>query len=323
MAGIELKHIQKAYTVDGRTLPVLKDICLQIPENSITILLGKSGCGKTTLLRLVGDLEEPNGGEIHFAVTHKTAFVFQEPRLMPWLTVWDNTIFGLKKHSYDTGEIQTLLEAVGLDGFQKAYPHQLSGGMRQRVVIAIALSCNPDLLICDEPTTALDVTIQARILQLILNLQKKLGIAVIFITHNLGVVAKIADYVNVMYAGKVVETGKAEDIFFDPRHPYTWGLLSSMPDLTGDKKERLYTIPGNPPNLANEVKGDAFAVRNPYALNIDFEEEPPMFEINATWLLHPDAPKVEMPQTLKKRIEQLRREEKRYAETEGAYGTDE
>jgi len=165
-------------------------------------------------------------------------------------------------------------------------------------------------------------------LQLILNLQKKLGIAVIFITHNLGVVAKIADYVNVMYAGKVVETGKAEDIFFDPRHPYTWGLLSSMPDLTGDKKERLYTIPGNPPNLANEVKGDAFAVRNPYALNIDFEEEPPMFEINehhqaATWLLHPDAPKVEMPQTLKKRIEQLRREEKRYAETEGAYGTDE
>ena len=190
MAGIELKHIQKAYTVDGRTLPVLKDICLQIPENSITVLLGKSGCGKTTLLRLVGDLEEPNGGEIHFAVTHKTAFVFQEPRLMPWLTVWDNTIFGLKKQSYDTGEIQALLETVGLDGFQKAYPHQLSGGMRQRVVIAIALSCNPDLLICDEPTTALDVTIQARILQLILNLQKKLGIAVIFITHNLGVVAR-------------------------------------------------------------------------------------------------------------------------------------
>ena len=122
MAGIELKHIQKAYTVDGRTLPVLKDICLQIPENSITVLLGKSGCGKTTLLRLVGDLEEPNGGEIHFAVTHKTAFVFQEPRLMPWLTVWDNTIFGLKKQSYDTGEIQALLETVGLDGFQKAYP---------------------------------------------------------------------------------------------------------------------------------------------------------------------------------------------------------
>ncbi len=119
MAGIELKHIQKAYTVDGRTLPVLKDICLQIPENSITSFLGKAGCGKTTLLRLVGDLEKPNSGEIRFAVTHKTAFVFQEPRLMPWLTVWDNTIFGLKTHSYDTGEIQALLETVGLDGFQE------------------------------------------------------------------------------------------------------------------------------------------------------------------------------------------------------------
>ena len=143
MAGIELKHIQKAYTVDGRTLPVLKDICLQIPENSITVLLGKSGCGKTTLLRLVGDLEKPNSGEIRFAVTHKTAFVFQEPRLMPWLTVWDNTIFGLKKHSYDTGEIQALLETVGLDGFQKAYPHQLSGGMQQEPLSRVLWRMRP------------------------------------------------------------------------------------------------------------------------------------------------------------------------------------
>ena len=156
MAGIELKHIQKAYTVDGWTFPVLKDICLQIPENRITVLLGKSGCGKTTLLRLVGDLEEPNGGEIHFAVTHKTAFVFQEPRLMPWLTVWDNTIFGLKKHSYDTGKIQALLETVGLDGFQKAYPHQLSGGMQQRTAIARALAYAPSFLLMDEPFAALD-----------------------------------------------------------------------------------------------------------------------------------------------------------------------
>lgn len=268
----------------------------------------------------------------------RIAMVFQDPMtsLDPTMTIGRQLTEGMCYHLHlsqaDADKrAEELLEMVGIESPKermKNYPHQLSGGMRQRVVIAIALSCNPDLLICDEPTTALDVTIQARILQLILNLQKKLGIAVIFITHNLGVVAKIADYVNVMYAGKVVETGKAEDIFFDPRHPYTWGLLSSMPDLTGDKKERLYTIPGNPPNLANEVKGDAFAVRNPYALNIDFEEEPPMFEINehhqaATWLLHPDAPKVEMPQTLKKRIEQLRREEKRYAETEGAYGTDE
>ena len=168
MAGIELKHIQKAYTVDGRTLPVLKDICLQIPENSITVLLGKSGCGKTTLLRLVGDLEEPNGGEIHFAVTHKTAFVFQEPRLMPWLTVWDNTIFGLKKQSYDTGEIQALLETVGLDGFQKAYPHQLSGGMQQRTAIARALAYAPSFLLMD-----------------LIRLQKSQNTGILFVTHSI------------------------------------------------------------------------------------------------------------------------------------------
>ena len=264
--------------------------------------------------------------------------VFQDPMLSlnPTISVGQQiceAILKKEKISWEKAKEKALnlLQMVGLDAAEQRFqlqPHFFSGGMRQRCVLAIALAADPEILFADEPTTALDVTIQARILQLILNLQKKLGIAVIFITHNLGVVAKIADYVNVMYAGKVVETGKAEDIFFDPRHPYTWGLLSSMPDLTGDKKERLYTIPGNPPNLANEVKGDAFAVRNPYALNIDFEEEPPMFEINehhqaATWLLHPDAPKVEMPQTLKKRIEQLRREEKRYAETEGAYGTDE
>mgnify|MGYP000364555706 CR=1 FL=1 len=267
------------------------------------------------------------------------AMIFQDPMtfLNPVLTIGKQIRETLLNHNPKMTKKEAneraieLMRQVGIPAPEKRinqYPFEFSGGMRQRIVIAIALANKPKLIIADEPTTALDVTIQARILQLILNLQKKLGIAVIFITHNLGVVAKIADYVNVMYAGKVVETGKAEDIFFDPRHPYTWGLLSSMPDLTGDKKERLYTIPGNPPNLANEVKGDAFAVRNPYALNIDFEEEPPMFEINehhqaATWLLHPDAPKVEMPQTLKKRIEQLRREEKRYAETEGAYGTDE
>ena len=174
MAGIELKHIQKAYTVDGRTLPVLKDICLQIPENSITVLLGKSGCGKTTLLRLVGDLEKPNSGEIRFAVTHKTAFVFQEPRLMPWLTVWDNTIFGLKKHSYDTGEIQALLETVGLDGFQKAYPHQLSGGMQQRTAIARALAYAPSFLLMDEPFAALDHFTRTQLQKELIRLQAKI-----------------------------------------------------------------------------------------------------------------------------------------------------
>ena len=185
MAGIELKHIQKAYTVDGRTLPVLKDICLQIPENSITVLLGKSGCGKTTLLRLVGDLEEPNGGEIHFAVTHKTAFVFQEPRLMPWLTVWDNTIFGLKKQSYDTGEIQALLETVGLDGFQKAYPHQLSGGMQQRTAIARALAYAPSFLLMDEPFAALDHFTRTQLQKELIRLQKSQNTGILFVTHSI------------------------------------------------------------------------------------------------------------------------------------------
>ena len=170
-----------------------------------------------------------------------------------------------------------MLEEVGITDAEKRmknYPHQLSGGMRQRVVIAIALSCDPDLLICDEPTTALDVTIQAKILELIRSIQKERGISVIYITHDLGVVAKVADYVDVMYAGKIVETGTIDEIFYDPKHPYTWGLLSAMPDLdTAD--DRLYTISGSPPNLLHEKPGDAFAPRNRFALNIDDKVEPP------------------------------------------------
>ena len=191
----------------------------------------------------------------------------------------------------------------------KNYPHQLSGGMRQRVVIAIALACDPDLLICDEPTTALDVTIQAKILELIKDIQKKTGISVIYITHDLGVVAKVADYVEVMYAGKVIEMGTTDEIFYEPRHPYTWGLLSAMPDL-GSMDDRLYTIPGSPPNLLHQVEGDAFAPRNIYAMNIDFKQEPPMFKITgthyaATWLLHEKAPRIHMPAELRKRIDQM------------------
>jgi oligopeptide transport system ATP-binding protein len=207
------------------------------------------------------------------------------------------------------------LTEVGITNPEKRYrqyPHQLSGGMRQRVVIAIAISCYPDLLICDEPTTALDVTIQARILELIKTIQKEHGISVIYITHDLGVVAKVADYVNVMYAGRIVEVGNVEEIFYDPRHPYTWGLLSAMPDL-GTDDDRLYTIPGSPPNLLHEKEGDAFAPRNAYALEIDDKLEPPMFQITethsaATWLLDPRAPKVEMPVELKNRIERMKKE---------------
>jgi oligopeptide transport system ATP-binding protein len=188
--------------------------------------------------------------------------------------------------------------------------------MKQRVSIAMALACNPDLLICDEPTTALDVTIQSKILELIKDIQKKLNISVIYITHDFGVVAKVADYVAVMYAGKIVEKGTADEIFFDPRHPYTWGLLSAMPDLD-TKDDKLYTIPGSPPDLAGKVIGDAFAPRNIHALAIDKLEEPPMFKISdthyaATWLLHEYAPKVDMPFELKSRIDRMLKEVEQY-----------
>ena len=181
----------------------------------------------------------------------------------------------------------------------KRYPHQLSGGMRQRIMIAMALICNPKVLFADEPTTALDVTIQAQILDLLREIQKKLGTATVFVTHDLGVVARIADRVAVMYAGKIVEIGTVDEIFYDPRHPYTWGLLRSIPAFSRGK-ESLPSIPGMPPSLLHPPKGDAFASRNAYALEIDFEEEPPMFQVTdshyaATWLLDERAPKVVTP----------------------------
>ena len=188
------------------------------------------------------------------------------------------------------------------------YPFEFSGGMRQRIVIAIALAANPDILICDEPTTALDVTIQAQILELINKLKKERNLSILFITHDLGVVANMADNIAVMYAGKIVEFGTADEIFYDPRHPYTWALLSSMPDL--DTKEKLDAIPGTPPNMIYPPQGDAFAARNKYAMQIDFEEHPPFFYVSdthaaATWLLHPDAPKVEIPKAITDRIARM------------------
>ena len=200
-----------------------------------------------------------------------------------------------------------LMEEVGIPEPKIRYnqfPFQFSGGMRQRIVIAIALSANPDILICDEPTTALDVTIQAQILELINKIKEERKLSVIFITHNLGVVANMADRIAVMYAGKIVEKGTSEEVFYEPAHPYTWALLSSMPDL--ETKEKLESIPGTPPNMIYPPKGDAFAARNKYALDIDFELEPPLFEITdthyaATWLLHPNAPKVEMPKIIQER----------------------
>ena len=206
-----------------------------------------------------------------------------------------------------------LMQEVGIPEPHKRYyqyPFQFSGGMRQRIVIAIALAANPDILICDEPTTALDVTIQAQILDLINGLKKERQLTVIFITHDLGVVANMADKIAVMYAGKIVEYGTVNDVFYDPRHPYTWALLASMPDL--DTKEKLEAIPGTPPNMILPPKGDAFAARNKYALQIDFEQQPPMFEVSpthyaATWLLHPDAPHVDPPKIVTDRIERMKK----------------
>ena len=206
-----------------------------------------------------------------------------------------------------------LMEEVGIPEAEKRYnqyPFEFSGGMRQRIVIAIALSANPDILICDEPTTALDVTIQSQILELINKLKEERQLSVIFITHDLGVVANMADKIAVMYAGKIVEYGTVDDIFYDPKHPYTWALLSSMPDIYTE--ERLEAIPGTPPDMTMPPVGDAFAARNKYALKIDYEQQPPMFKVSdthyaATWLLHPDAPKVEPPRIVTERIERMKK----------------
>lgn len=233
-------------------------------------------------------------------------------KTVDWIVVPKTTadLLALKENIL---QVITHLEEVGIHEPRRRYyqyPFEFSGGMRQRIVIAIALAANPDILICDEPTTALDVTMQAQILELINKLKEERGLSVIFITHDLGVVANMADSIAVMYAGKIVEYGTVEDIFYDPRHPYTWALLSSMPDL--DTDEKLDAIPGTPPNMIYPPVGDAFAARNKYAMEIDFEMQPPMFRITdshfaATWLLHPDAPKVEMPDIIRRRIEKMKK----------------
>lgn len=331
----------------------IRGINIDLYKGETVAIVGESGSGKSVTMKaamgILASNAEVNGGKIEFSYHHadgtpetvdilqkdkkwirrhingkRIAMVFQDPMtsLDPTMTIGKQIMEGMiwhfktpKKEAWDRAV--HLLEEVGITDAEKRmknYPHQLSGGMRQRVVIAIALACNPDLLICDEPTTALDVTIQAKIIELIRKVQRERGISVIYITHDLGVVAKVADYVNVMYAGKIVENGTVEDIFYDPRHPYTWGLLSSMPDVD-TKEERLYTIPGTPPNMINEIKGEAFAPRNEFALNIDLREEAPMFTINehhkvASWLAHPDAPKVEMPKSLRTRIDKMLKEDK-------------
>lgn len=351
---LKIRDLNISFQTDNGKVNAIRGVNLDLYKGETIAIVGESGSGKSVTTKAIMGIMANNGhidsGSIEYTWHdehtgevktrdivqlsekemqteirgRKIAMVFQDPMtsLNPTMTIGKQIMEPMiyhygksKKEAYQ--KAVELLELVGITNAQKRmknYPHQLSGGMRQRIVIAIALSCDPYVLICDEPTTALDVTIQAKILELIQDIQKKKQLSVIYITHDLGVVAKVADFVNVMYAGKIVETGTIDEIFYDPRHPYTWGLLSSMPDLDTEDDE-LYTIPGTPPNLAHEVKGDAFAPRNQYALNIDLRQEPPMFDVPgsrshkvATWLMHEKAPKIEMPESLKKRIEKMKKE---------------
>ena len=348
---LKIQDLDISFQTTAGTVHAIRGVNIDLYKGETVAIVGESGSGKSVTMKAVMGILASNAtvtnGTVEFSYHHadgspetvnileqdkkwirrhingkRIAMVFQDPMtsLDPTMTIGKQIMEGMiwhfktpKKEAWD--KAVQLLKEVGIEDAEKRmknYPHQLSGGMRQRVVIAIALSCNPDLLICDEPTTALDVTIQAKIIELIKRVQKERGISVIYITHDLGVVAKVADYVNVMYAGKIVEKGKINEIFYEPKHPYTWGLLSAMPDLDTDD-ERLYTIPGSPPNLLNEKPGDAFAPRNKYALEIDEKADPPMFQISdthyaATWLLDPRAPKAEMPAELKTRIEKMKKE---------------
>lgn len=343
------------FGTDAGVVHAIRGINLDLQKGETIAIVGESGSGKSvTMKAAVGLLDSNatiNSGEILYTYDdghgqdktvdllklskkqlrteyngQRLAMVFQDPMtsLDPTMTIGKQIMEGMLLHKHmPKDEARTkalqLLELVGITDAEKRfrnYPHQLSGGMRQRVVIAIALSAEPDILICDEPTTALDVTIQSKILDLIKQIQQKMHLSVIYITHDLGVVAKVADYVNVMYAGKIVEVGNVEEIFYEPCHPYTWGLLSAMPDLeTAD--DRLYSIPGSPPNLLHEPVGDAFAARNRFAMVIDKKAEPPLFKVSethyaATWLLHPDAPAFEMPKELKERLERAKKEAAKY-----------
>ena len=333
---LSVKNLDITFRTNAGDIHAIRGVNFDLPTGKTVALVGESGSGKSVTMKAVTGLLDSNAilndGQILYGGLdllklpkaelrrkingQQIAMVFQDPMtsLDPTMQIGDQITEGMLLHkkisrSDARKKAVELLNLVGIADARKrmlSYPHQLSGGQRQRVVIACALSCEPKILICDEPTTALDVTIQARILELIQELQRKMGLSVVYITHDLGVVAKVADFVNVMYAGKIVEVGTVEEIFYDPRHPYTWGLLAAMPDLETDD-ERLYSIPGSPPNLLHEPKGDAFSARNKFAMKIDERETPPMFQISethfaATWLLHPDAPKVDLPPELKARL---------------------
>ncbi len=340
---LEVKDLEVSFKTYAGDVQAVRGISFDLHEGEALSIVGESGSGKSVTVKAIMGLLAGNGyykngsimfedkdvtkmdeSDLHEIRGNKMAMIFQDPMtsLDPTMNIGKQIMEVILLHQDVTKEEARkkaikLIEMVGIDQAEarmKQYPHQFSGGMRQRIVIAIALACEPQILIADEPTTALDVTIQAQIIDLMKDLQKRLGVSLIFITHDLGVVANVADRVAVMYAGKIVEIGTNEEVFYNPQHPYTWGLLASMPEL--DSKEKLYAIPGTPPNLISPPKGDAFALRSEYALEIDLVEQPPFFEVSpthkaATWLLHEYAPKVDPPAIIKerhKRFKELKNE---------------
>ena len=329
---LSVRDLVVQFTLRGQVLTAIRGASLDLHKGESLAIVGESGSGKSVFTKAFMGMLDKNGsvksGEILYDGMdlakftteaewlkirgRRIAMVFQDPMtsLSPLMTVGKQIAETLTLHQGLRGRAAKekaieILRDVGITDPErryKQYPHEFSGGMRQRVVIAIAVACNPEILICDEPTTALDVTIQAQILDLLRDLQKRYGLTVIYITHDLGVVASVADRIAVMYAGDIVEIGRSDEIFYDARHPYTWALLSSLPQL-GERGEDLFAIAGTPPNLFRPVKGDAFAPRNPYALKVDFQYMPPYFDVSPThkartWLLDPRAPKVERPKNL-------------------------
>ena len=331
---LELKNYSVSFDTPDGEVQAVRNVDLSVKKGEILCIVGESGCGKTVMCRSVMKLLPPNArvknGEIRLCGENitdykrkkmeklcgsKVSMVFQDPMLTlnPTIPVGKQiTEAIIKNQKVSRGDAEKkaieMLKLVGISDAEQRYglqPHFFSGGMRQRCVIAIALACNPQILFADEATTALDVTVEAKILDLLLEIREKTGVSIVFVSHDLGAVARIADRVAVMYAGKIAEIGTAEEVYYDPRHPYTWGLLSSLPFFTNEKGV-LNPIPGMPPSLLNPPQGDAFAVRNSQALAIDYEKEPPMFKVSethyaATWLLDERAPKVEKPAFLKKR----------------------
>ncbi|KRM90217.1 oligopeptide ABC transporter ATP-binding subunit [Fructilactobacillus florum DSM 22689 = JCM 16035] len=332
---LDVQNLVVDFTTLNGTVHAIRNVSFSLNKGETLALVGESGSGKSVTVRSIIQLYAKNakvmGGKVNFHGENllqkspkemnklrgkKISMIFQDPMtsLDPTMTIGKQVAEPLLVHHDATKEAayqraQEVLELVGIPNAKarmKNYPHQFSGGQRQRIVIAMAIIDNPEILIADEPTTALDVTVQAQIISLLKDLQQRIGTAIIFITHDLGVVAGIADRVAVMYAGKIIEYGTTDEIYYNPQHPYTWGLLDSMPtlDIQG---QRLKAIPGSPANLINPPKGDAFAPRNPYALKIDSEEEPPFFKVTdshyaATWLLAPRAPKVTPPASIQKRF---------------------